>query len=336
MSEAQDRHLPRRFAALDLGTNNCRLLVAAPARRGYRVLGGYSRIVRLGEGLATTGQLAEPAMNRTVEALQECARRIAQHAVTDIACVATQACRLAANGSVFLERVKAQTGLSLKVITPEEEARLSALGCAELVEPSADISLIVDIGGGSTELSFVEPHSMVAGREPRLLAWASLPIGVVSLADAFPEADQDGDAWYAAMMGHTTTALAQANLPEALAEQFAAGRGQMIGTSGAVTSLAGVHLNLPRYRRAAVDGVWFKAKDCAETISQLRAMSQSQRSAHPCIGPERADLVVPGSAILEALTQRYPSARIRVADRGLREGLLWRMARHGKAWGGSE
>lgn len=316
-----------RFAALDLGTNNCRLLLAAPSRGGYRVLGGYSRIVRLGEGLAGTGRLATAAMARALDALKECAARIAEHGVTELACVATQACRLASNGADFLDRVKRETGLTLTVISAEEEARLAALGCAELVDANAECALVVDIGGGSTEISFIDIPATARGSEPKLLAWASAPVGVVGLTERWPEPAAPDPAWYDDMVDDVLESLEQAGLPKALEPVFARGAGQVIGTSGAVTSLAGVHLGLQRYRRMDVDGLWLDADDCFAAIDRLKAMTPAQRAANPCIGRDRADLVVPGSAILEAVTRLYPSQRIRVADRGLREGLLWRMAR---------
>lgn len=316
-----------RFAALDLGTNNCRLLLAAPSQGGYRVLGGYSRIVRLGEGLGGTGRLASAAMARALEALKECAARIEEHGATELACVATQACRLASNGADFLDRVRRETGLSLSVISAEEEARLAALGCAELVDADAECALVIDIGGGSTEISFVDIPATPRGGEPALLAWASAPVGVVGLTERWPEPAAPDSLWYEGMVEDVLDSLRSAGLPKALEGVFERGAGQVIGTSGAVTSLAGVHLGLRRYRRLDVDGLWLDAADCFAAINRLKAMSASQRAANPCIGRDRADLVVPGSAILEAVTRLYPAQRIRVADRGLREGLLWRMAR---------
>ena len=301
--------------------------MAAPSREGYRVLGGYSRIVRLGEGLAGTGRLATAAMGRALDALKECAARIAEQGVTELACVATQACRLASNGQDFLDQVKRETGLTLEVISAEEEARLAALGCAELVDRDAECALVVDIGGGSTEISFIDIPATARGSEPTLLAWASAPVGVVGLTERWPEPSAHDPAWYEGMVEDVEEHLRACGLPTALEAVFARGAGQVIGTSGAVTSLAGVHLGLQRYRRMDVDGLWLDADDCFAAIDRLKSLTPAQRAANPCIGRDRADLVVPGSAILEAVTRLYPSPRIRVADRGLREGLLWRMAR---------
>ncbi|MGE0829437.1 MAG: Ppx/GppA phosphatase family protein [Hyphomonadaceae bacterium] len=314
------------FAALDLGTNNCRLLVAEPAAEGFRVVGGYSQIVRLGEGLSQTGRLSERAIARTMDALSECAARLSARRIAKIGCIATQACRAAENGQDFLDRVYAELGLDFTIITPEEEARLAVLGCASLIDPQADAALIVDIGGGSTEISWVDPRAAAADGAPPIVAWASTPVGVVTLAEHHPEPDDhlDGSGdWFEGMVAPLAASIAAALENGArLRPLFDAGRAHVIGTSGTVTSLAGVHLDLPRYQRARIDGLWLQTADCAAAAAKLRAMSRAERAAHPCIGRERADLVLPGCAILEAVLRVWPSKRLRVADRGLREGVL--------------
>ncbi|MBL8559896.1 MAG: Ppx/GppA family phosphatase [Hyphomonadaceae bacterium] len=308
------------YAALDLGTNNCRLLLAEPTQRGFRVLESYSRIIRLGEGLTASGVLSDTAMGRAMEALMECARIVAPHQQLRIRCIATQACRIAANGTEFLTRVKRETGLTLEIVTPAEEARLSVLGCAPLMDPSADVALVIDIGGGSTELSWVDPRSMHA--KPRVLAWTSLPVGVVTLAEQFPEPDMPDPNWYAAMSAAAADHVRAFAGADQFKNAFHIGRAHMVGTSGAVSSLAGVHLELPKYQRSRVDGLWMQMYDVRKVSGQLRSVTRESRAAHPCIGADRADLVVPGSAILEAVSQLWPVERVRVADRGLREGVL--------------
>jgi exopolyphosphatase/guanosine-5'-triphosphate,3'-diphosphate pyrophosphatase len=270
------------FAALDLGTNNCRLLMAAPdARRGLRVVDGYSRIVRLGEGLSATGRLGEAAMARTYQALQACAQRIEARAPAAVGCVATQACRMAANGETFLQRVRTDLGLDFTVITPEQEARLSVLGCASLFDPDMDATLIVDIGGGSTELSWVSPRAVLeAGLEAPVIAWASTPLGVVTLAEEESEPERDRRDWYEARVARIADTLSRIDPGEQVREAFARGRAHMIGTSGTVTSLAGVHLQLPRYERAKVDGYWFDVRDCRAVMAQLLAQNPAERAAH--------------------------------------------------------
>jgi exopolyphosphatase/guanosine-5'-triphosphate,3'-diphosphate pyrophosphatase len=320
------------FAALDLGTNNCRLLMAASdGRGGMKVVDGFSRIVRLGEGLAQTGRLSERAMARAYQALVSCAERIEARQPAAVGCVATQACRAASNGEMFLNRVRDDLGLDFQVIGAEEEARLAVLGCASLLDTSVDHALIVDIGGGSTEMSWVSPATVLAsGLAAPILSWGTTPVGVVTLTEAHPEPEQDKSEWYEAIVARLTEQIAAIGEAQHLRDAFASGQGHIIGTSGTVTSLAGVHLGLTRYVRSRVDGMWFDVGDCRDTIAQLLAQTRAERAANACIGKDRADLVVMGGAILDAVLRVWPTDRIRVADRGLREGVLLRlMAEHG-------
>lgn len=324
----------RCFAALDLGTNNCRLLIAAPTPRGFRVLEAYSRIVRLGDGLAHTGRLDDAAMDRALAALKVCAERLRKRGEPPLRAVATQACRMAENGPDFIARVAAETGLHLSVISPKEEARLSVAGCVTLLDRSADAALVVDVGGGSTELSWIDLGrlSLDPDRRPPhpqrlpIEAWLSIPTGVVTLADRFPEPPDDvagrREAWFRVMVEAVKAELAAFDRADALRPVFEAGRAQLIGTSGAITSLAGLHLGLPRYERARVDGLWMTRADCEAAAGRLMQMDAGERALQPCIGPDRADLVLAGAAILQAVQELWPCERVRVADRGLREGLL--------------
>lgn len=327
------RQRPPIFAALDLGTNNCRLLMAQRnVDGGLKVVDGFSRIVRLGEGLAHTGRLSEGAMARAYQALAACAQRIEAREPIAVGCVATQACRAASNGQMFLNRVEKDLGLKFDVISAEDEARLSVLGCASLFEREAEHAMIVDIGGGSTEISWVSPGAVMdSGLNPPIISWGTWPIGVVTLAE--DDVEPEGDAkysWYEALVTRVAETIAEVGEAQHLRDSFAQGRGHIIGTSGTVTSLAGVFLDLPRYNRQRVDGMWFDVKDCRATIAKLLAQTRDQRADNACIGKDRADLVVIGGAILDAVLRVWPADRIRVADRGLREGVLMRlMAQHG-------
>ncbi|HEY0598874.1 Ppx/GppA phosphatase family protein [Brevundimonas sp.] len=315
---------PPLYGALDLGTNNCRLLIARPARDGFRVVDSFSRIVRLGEGLSRTGRLDDAAMERAYEALVLCGERVARKGVesTRLMAVATQACRQAENGTAFIERVREGTGLRLRIIDPVEEARLAVEGCINLFDDKAEAVLVVDVGGGSTELSWLKRTDGAFVLE----GWMSAPIGVVTLAERHPEPPGAANgvllAWYEDMVADMGEALSQAPVDPALREVFAAGRGHLVGTSGAITSLAGIHLGLRRYQRNLVDGLWMTRGDCEKAAERLKAMGPNGRAAESCIGPDRADLVLAGAAIMEAVQRAWPSERVRVADRGLREGLL--------------
>jgi exopolyphosphatase / guanosine-5'-triphosphate,3'-diphosphate pyrophosphatase len=306
------------YAALDLGTNNCRLLVARPVDGGFQVIDAFSRIVRLGERLASSGQLAGAAMDRSVDALHVCAAKLRRRMVTQFRGVATEACRRAANGAEFLRRVARETGMELEVIEPHEEARLALAGCAPLLDPAIPRAILFDIGGGSTEVIWVGHE---AGEGWRILDSISLGCGVVSFAESFG-GDRIAPQDYEAMAARITALLAPFEARHGIAAAVAAGGVQMLGTSGTVTTIAGVRMELPRYQRSLVDGCWLRLSDVTEASRKLAAMDWAGRAAHPCIGPSRADLVVAGCAILEAICRLWPVATLRVADRGLREGII--------------
>lgn len=307
------------LAAIDLGTNNCRLLIAAPERRGLRIVDSFSRIVRLGERMAFTGVLSEPAMDRTIAALKICAERIERHQTTRLRAVATAACRLASNARELVERAEKEAGITLDVVTAAEEARLAALGCAPLIGTRYDGALVFDIGGGSTEAIWLRRPPRQAGarwEKTALVHFCSVPVGVMTLAEA--EGDRSYDQMYAHMLERFSVVRREMDD----FGSFAPERYHLLGTSGTVTTLAGVALDLPRYIRARVDGTWHECKRMSSVVNRLTKMDRTARTALGCIGEERADLILPGCAIYSAIQTLWPCARLRVADRGLREGIL--------------
>jgi exopolyphosphatase / guanosine-5'-triphosphate,3'-diphosphate pyrophosphatase len=310
---------PTRIAALDLGTNNCRLLVAEPLDDGFEVVDSFSRITRLGEGLALTGRLGEAAIARTLMALAVCRRVINRNHVAELRCVATEACRRAINGAAFIERVEREIGIRLEIVSQDEEARLALLGCLPLVDAAADQLLMVDIGGGSTEVVWFDRAHGGAGRAGSGVA-VSLPVGVVTLAESFAGDLQAGE--YAGMVEAARQAIRRAPLDGFVPRSLDEPALQMLGTSGTVTTLAAVHLGLRRYDRRRVDGIVLSYRAIAEVAERLKRLDNRGRAAHPCIGQGRADLVVAGCAILEAIHESWPVSRMRVADRGVREGIL--------------
>ncbi len=325
---ARRAHDPRRvqapaFAALDLGTNNCRMLVATPSGEGFRVLDSFSRIVRLGEGLHHTGVLSAAAMERALEALQACAARLERRPVRRLRAIATEACRRAANGRAFLARVKSETGLDIGVISSREEAELALESCAPLLAGWGRRALLFDIGGGSTELAWVR---VGATGLPELIGYESLPVGVVTLSERFGPVGFDPDG-FEAMVDDVMARLATFEAVHCIAREIRDGGVQMLGTSGTVTTLAGVALGLPRYRRLLVDGTVLTGDAAEQALTNLRALGREGLEAHPCVGPDRVDFVLPGCAIFAALVRMWPAPRVVVADRGLREGMLLRMIR---------
>src|SRR5215831_17350407 len=320
------------YAALDLGTNNCRLLVARPSGDGFRVVDAFSRIVRLGEGVSLSGRLSEMAIERAMAALAVCRGKMKNRGVTRARLIATEACRAAHNGVDFLARVATELELELEVIDRETEALLAATGCTPLIDPYADGVVLFDIGGGSSELVRLARSSKSRGGPPlpQIRGWISIPHGVVTLAERYGGITVTRES-YDAMVSEVATLIAPF-VREHGGE--AASDIHMLGTSGTVTTIAGVHLNLKRYDRNRVDGCWMSKQDINAVLDRLLAMSYEDRVASPCIGPERADLVLAGCAILEAIRRAFPCPRLRVADRGLREGMLVQMMREDGAWGG--
>lgn len=329
--DAPTRPVHSVYGALDLGTNNCRLLVAKPSRRGFVVIDAFSRIIRLGEGVLSSGELSGDAMKRTVDALRVCADKMRRRGVTRSRLIATEACRIAANGAAFVDRVEQETGLALEVVGRETEAKLAVSGCASLLDRKCDWALVFDIGGGSSELIWLDLKQLNRswrrslndriGAQNCIAAWTSLPIGVVSLAERHGGREVSPES-YEAMVDDVMTALKSFESQHRFSERVAPGRAHFLGTSGTVTTISGIHLKLPQYTRARVDGCWLTAHEVRDVSNSLIAMSYAERVAQPCIGHERADLVLAGCAILEALLRVWPCQRLRVADRGLREGIL--------------
>lgn len=318
---------PRRdnavYAALDLGTNNCRLLVARPQGDSFRVINAFSRIVRLGERLATTGELGMSAMDRTVDALRICAGKLHKRGVTSYRGVATEACRRARNGGAFVARIAAETGLSLEIIEAREEADLALTGCAPLLDPAVPGAILFDIGGGSTEVTWLAR----SGERWAMVDSVSMAIGVVVLAERLGRDRVAPDA-YAALVNETAQALAAFEERHAIRAKLASGSVQMLGTSGTVTTLSGIRQQLPRYDRSVVDGSSLDLAEIRSVCAELRELDWRGRAAQPCIGTERADLVLAGCAILEGILEIWPVPRLRVADRGLREGILLGLMRN--------
>lgn len=313
------------FAAIDLGTNNCRLLIARPNAKAqsqpFTVVDAFSRIVRLGEGLGQTGVLSEEAMNRTVAALNICAGKIRKQRAARVDAVATEACRQAANYGEFVERVERDTGVKLRLISGQEEAAIGLAGCASLLNTSTPRALVFDIGGGSTEVSWIDTTT----ERPRVLASRSVPLGVVTLAEKYGDGLELSDDDFDTIVRNTRRAFKQFSKRHGIVEAVGRGEVQMVGTSGTITTVAGLHLNLPSYDRSKVDGMRLTVKDAQAVIRDLRARDNDSRAMLGCIGRGRSDLVLPGCAVLDGLTSLWSVTTLSVADRGLREGMLLRM-----------
>ncbi len=317
------------FAAIDLGTNNCRLLVGVPTSDGFRVIDSFSSIVRLGEGLDATGALSNAAMDRAILALRSCNARIGRRPMRAIRAVATEACRQARNGPAFLARVRRETGLPIDMISPREEAELALESCAPLLRGGERRALVFDIGGGSTELAWVRLED---GARPGLIGYASMPLGVVTLSERYGAAAFT-PAGFEAMVAHVAARLAPFEAVHCIGLETRAGGVCALGTSGTVTTLAGIALDLPRYRRALIDGTVLTRAAADGALATVLALGADGLGAHPCVGADRVPYVLPGCAVFEAIRRVWPIENVIVADRGLREGMLLRLMRQASGMG---
>ncbi len=317
-----NRHRHRRdaprVAALDLGTSNCRLLIARPVAKGFKVVDGYSRIVRLGEGLNASGELSRAAMERTIEALKVCADKVNRRGVVRARYVGTEACRQAANGDAFCDLVARETGIDLEIIPSREEAELTLAGCVPLFDPEIPYGLMFDVGGGSAEILWLK---LDQNRAPETIGWVSLPCGVVTLTERHGKTEFSDDE-YEALIEEVSDMLRPFDAQHGIGTAIAEGKVQMLGTAGTVTTITGVDLGLERYNRTVVDGSWLDFEVVREVSQMLMKSTVDERAAHACIGTARAELVVAGCAVLEAVCRVWPAGQLRVADRGVREGIL--------------
>lgn len=304
------------YGAIDLGSNNCRLLIAIPCRDRPKVIDAFSRIVRLGEGVDEIGSLSSAAMNRAIAALKICRAKMVKRGVGRMRCIATAACRAARNADAFVDQVRRETGLELEIIDPKEEARLAVASCRELLDLDAGNAAVFDIGGGSTEIIRVRAGATGA---PEIVWWTSLPFGVITLSERFNH-NRAATADFESMAREARSLMARARESDGLDANGVDLR--FLGTSGTITTIAGVHLGLARYNRSRVDGLTMTVPEIDAVTARLVAMTRTERAAEPCVGPERADMVLAGCAILEAMKRLWGFADLRVADRGLREGML--------------
>lgn len=318
------------YAALDLGTNNCRLLIARPSfqqhnqHKTLKVVDSYSRIVRLGEGVSETQRLSEEAMRRTMRALSTCKQKLNRYGIAKYRFVATEACRRAVNAEQFLQRVRDELGLTIDVISNEEEARLAFLGCSSLLQKETRWALAFDIGGGSTEFMWVkiDPEAPMNSHRRHLIQdWTSLPYGVMNMSEQFG-GPAFTEMYFEEIVAKLMGLLASIERDNQIAQRMWKENVQMLSTSGTVTTLAAIHLDLPHYDRSKIDGIKLSISDIRGATQTLMRMSPTERAAHPCIGSSRTDFILSGCAIFEAIARTFPIDKITIADRGVREGII--------------
>ena len=315
------------YAAIDLGTNSCRLVIAEPTPSSFHVVETFSKITRLGEGIIQDNMLAKPAIRRTIAALKICRGVLEEYSpIVRMRFVATAACRRALDCAEFEKSVEKETGLPMEVISSKEEARLAVVGCMPLLNRMIKRALVFDIGGGSTEISLAR---ITETGKTFIEGFVSLPYGVVTVSEAFPGKEMTNLA-YNTIVERTQKILQEFEDKYQITEAIRNQEIQVIGTSGTVTVLGAVHLNLPRYNRAAVDGLALSGSEVSQVIGRIKKMGYEGRCRHSCIGKQKADLTIAGYTIIEALTTFWPVSEITIADRGIREGMLLDMMHHQK------
>lgn len=307
------------YAAIDLGTNSCRLVIATPTPSSFHIVETFSRITRLGEGIINNNELSHAAIRRTINTLKVCSGVLEEYApIVRARYVATAACRRAKNCKYFLELVKKETNLDIEIISSHEEARLAVVGCVPLLNRHIKRALVFDIGGGSTEVSLAR---MTASGKTLIEGYVSLPYGVVTVSEAFPNHEMT-DLAYDTIIERTHKILNEFENKYHISQAIANQEIQVLGTSGTVTVLGAVFLNLSYYNRSVVDGLAMSRQDAMRTINKIRRIGDEGRKKHACIGASKADLTLAGCAIIEGLLSFWDISEITIADRGIREGIL--------------
>lgn len=311
MNEVSTNPAISRVAAIDCGTNSIRLLIAeAHADGEYTDLTRLMRVVRLGEGIDTTGVISPAALERTFAACDEYASLIQAADVRALRFVATSASRDARNREEFVAGVQSRLGVTPEVISGAEEAQLSFAGAVSSAPVRAGAPtprLVVDIGGGSTEF--------VLGDE-RPWASRSVNIGCVRLFERHLRHDPPSAGELAELAADADRAIAEAATEVDLTEADS-----LVGVAGTVTTVAALALDLPEYDPAAIHGSRISAAQVTAITEQLAAMTHAERLALPVMHPGRADVIVSGAVILQRIVEAVGVSEIVVSEHDILDGI---------------
>ena len=300
-----------RYAAIDLGTNTCLLLVAEWDGQELHPLVREMRVVRLGENLDRTGRISSTALDRATAALTEYRDIITSSGCQEMRCVATSAFRDAPNKDELTERIRNITGLEIEEISGEEEARLVHRAVQEAFPEETGERASVDVGGGSTEIIF--------DKQGHLHEVHSLPLGSVRLTERHFSHDPPAAVEVAALRDNISTVLEDSGLPTKVAS--------LIGVGGTATTLAAIHLELEDYDPVKVHGRILKQRDLETILERCLALPYEQRVRLPGLHPGRADVIMAGTIILLAIMGHLQDKMIRISDRGIRWGIIAEMIR---------
>lgn len=320
------RDAKKYFAAIDLGSRNCRTIVGCQSKAGaFEYIETYSKSVSLADGVAASKKLSRKSMDRTIEALAFCSKVLSRYAGLTYLAVATDAMRRAENASVFIKRVKRELGLIISIITPQEEAYYAALGCIEVLSLETEIFVVFDIGGGSSEIALCRQKS---DKDIELIDSLSIPYGVINLLES-----KD----HLTFSGYSNLVQKISDLSRDFLNQYATtldfvNNFQCIGTSGTTTTVAALNMNLRFYDREKINDSILQFSEILKTVHYVQSLSEDERKLHPYISQSNEDLVLGGLTILEGIVRGLPASTITVTDRGVRDGVVYALT-HDKCKG---
>lgn len=309
------------LAAIDLGTRNCRLIIAKHHGGQIEIVDLFSRFVCLGEGVAQSRRLGRKAMERTITVLKQCAKRLSHYPNVVFSGVTTDAVRRAENAQSFLRRVARETGLKLEMIDEKEEAYYEVLGCARVLDMRKKRHIIFDIGGGSSEIILC---SLDQEKRVRIDEMLSLPYGVVNLYESVDKLTFTSYTSIVEEVQNLCRRFLVAHLGDLASQDVSAF--QVIGTSGTTTTVAAMHHNLKMYDRERVDGTSLCFEDVQKVIHYVQSLSPAERRSNAFCGHVEDDLVLTGFAILEGILRAVPCMYFTVTDAGVRDGLIRTLA----------
>lgn len=299
-----------RIAVIDVGTNSVLYLLAEADRPGNAVsIHQEIRTTRLGRGIASSGRIAEPDLEKTIVTLRGFRDLSRRQGADHLICAGTQVFRKAGNREEALVSIRDRVGIEVEVLSEREEAELSFSG-AVYGRENVRRALVADIGGGSSEFTY--------GLDGRPESSVSLPIGSVVLTETFLRVDPPGQEGYTAMERHIRSVFSECNLRVPL-DGFV-----FFCVGGTVTTLAAMELGLERYDPAAVDGLELDRKATDRWLSRLRSLPIDQKRTLVHVDPERADVLEAGLMILSVAMEFIQLKRVRISDRGLRFGIALR------------
>ena len=296
-----------RFAAIDLGSTNCRLVIVDIIEDKYKIICSFSEILNLGRNLSFSNEFNDEIIEKTIEIFKIISQKLKYYNVLSYRCVATEACRQSINSDELVKRIHERTNIEIEIIPSKEEARLCLKSCLNHNVNLNDFNLVFDIGGGSTEIIIFD--SIYSNKDFDFL---SIPIGVINFSEKVSLFKTEK------VLGQLEKQMMFFSKKKKIHNEPIS----IIGSCGTVTTLCAIHLKLNYYQKSLVDNTLLEIEDLKQTCNFVKRLSSEEKEKHPCIGPQRINLLDNGILILEKILESWPVKRILVSDRGLREGII--------------